>query len=114
GLDPIFAETFAVMTDDAVAFAPFGSADEAVLHRIDPSLAAGHDIVIGQLQEVVAMGMVPIGGDFGELIPIGPQGVGVQVSLPPKVPVAGGGGFRLIAELVIGGALCGGVGSQKE
>ena len=51
---------------------------------VDPALALGEDVVVGQGEEVVAVPLVPVGDHFGEVVAVAPEGVGVQVALPVR------------------------------
>lgn len=50
---------------------------------VKPAVAGLEDIMIGEAEEVVAIFAVPFGDDFGELVAIGPEGMGVEVTLIP-------------------------------
>ena len=54
----------------------------------DPPLALGEDVVVRQGQEVVPALLVPVRDHLRVVVPVAPEGVGVQVALPPT-------GFRL-------------------
>ncbi len=56
-----------------------------------PPVALLHDVVIGQCQEMIAVGLVPVGDALGEIIPVAPERVRVQVALPPADRFARGG-----------------------
>ena len=49
---------------------------------VDPLLALGDDVVVGQGEEVVAVPLVPVGDHLGEVVAVAPERVGVQVALP--------------------------------
>jgi hypothetical protein len=42
------------------------------------------DVVVGDGQKVVAILTVPIGNDFGKIISIAPERVGMEISFPPS------------------------------
>ena len=49
----------------------------------DPLLALQHPVVIGQREKVVTVFLVPVGDGLGEIIAITPEGMRVEVALPP-------------------------------
>jgi hypothetical protein len=79
--------------------------DAAVAGGFNPSIAAQHGVVVGQLEEMIPVRVIPIGGDFRELVGVGPQGVGVEIALPPIGSVAGGQRRGVAAKVILGGTL---------
>ena len=60
-------------------------------HR-NPFDAFLEDVVVGQGQEMVAVGLVPFGDHFGEIVAVAPERVRVQVALPPARRLRARGG----------------------
>src|SRR5690606_33715977 len=83
GLDPILAEA--------------GEVAGVVLDRRRPQsevgpviLGIGEDVVIGEREEVVAIALVPVHDHFGVLGAVAPEGMRVEVALPPAQLEGGG------------------------
>jgi hypothetical protein len=51
-----------------------------VLH---PAIAAAKDVVIRQREKVIAVAAIPIGNHLGKVIAVAPEGVGMDIALPP-------------------------------
>ncbi|MFN9944231.1 MAG: hypothetical protein ACK56I_32650, partial [bacterium] len=65
---------------------PVDHGRSAALHEFRlplPADAAGEDVVVGEGEKVVAAFAVPVGNHLGEVVAIAPEGVGVEVALPP-------------------------------
>jgi len=55
-----------------------------LVRHLHPSVADGEPVVVGQRQEVVAAILVPLCHHLGEIVAVAPEGVGVQIALPPS------------------------------
>ena len=58
---------------------------------VNPLLAFEEDVVIGDGEEMVAVGFIPGGDHFGEVVAVAPEAVGVEVAFPPVAGLGGGG-----------------------
>lgn len=73
-LDPVFAEAFDVTFEDIAT---------AFIRRHEPAVTHLQGVMIAEHQEIVAMLLIPIGDHLGIAIAIAPEGVGVEIALPP-------------------------------
>ena len=88
-MDPGGAEAFAIAGDGIDAGAAI---DGAGGH---PAFGLAEEIVLRQGEELVAVVAVPGGDHVGEIVAVGPEGVGMQIALPP---LCGEGGGRLLLQ----------------
>ena len=82
-LDPVVAETFQIFVERTLA--------AGIFLAVNPALALGQHVVVGDAEKVVAVAAVPVGDHFGVVVAIAPERVGVEVALPPAGVLGGEG-----------------------
>ena len=56
------------------------------LMHLQPLIVIGDDVVVRQRQEIITVALIPIGDHLGEIIPVAPIGMRVQVTfIPPRL-----------------------------
>ena len=67
-----------------IPFDPLNGA--SLLRRIgrDPAFATRENVVVGQTQEVIAVGFVPVGDHLGKVVAVTPKAVSMQVASIPS------------------------------